>query len=611
MTARHALAMALSAASLFVHGAGCRKTSSTPADAAAPEASVAAPLYVDASLEDARVADSEAKGSKDGGLAPSRTQEDLLEEAGRKVAEAKVEANEKKGDCDKIADLLDSSFLIADPVMSAEDRAAFFAFASCAKKKQRWRLLRAVANSIVAGDATQKTTYYLPRALVGLGQYDAANRLAATMLRAWPMDGEAYTTAALASTRIDDWDSCNKEADQAILIQRQQGLSDEITAQAHVFKAEALLHQGRIDDSSRELDVAKKIRTYELATKMRERNDVVKSLGLIVDADLPDEVPLALYPSFLKSLPFTGGLTTLRLTNLTDKPLIVRVEVSLSGMAEPIGRPVTVVKGRRETVRLTPPLRPDFRVDALKSEEKRELAYKVSSPEGQVFYEDSRKVTVLPRDRLPFLLQMHESDEKPAPELASLWITPASKVVVGLLDAAKKRAPAGQFAGLQGPTQPQIQALWDELRGRGFSFVRDPALDSEARRSHATALPAEAIGAETGNALEGSLLFATLMEAIGLDVVLVRVPGHAFVGWLPSRADRVTPESMNATVQSPFGAAFFLETTLVRVAPSDAAVLRGDAELVDAVSKKVFDDGRGSALRLSALRKMGIVPEAE
>jgi hypothetical protein len=609
MNARYALAVVL-LPSLFVHETGCKKTSPPPADAAS-EAPVEAPVVVDVTLGDARVATGEAGDGKDATPSAARTKEELLDEATRRVAEADTEAKDKTVDCDKIANLLDASFLIADPVMSADDRAAFFVFASCAKTKHRWRLLRAVANAIIAGDATQKTTFYLPRALVGLGQYETANRLSAAMLRAWPKDGEAYTIAALASTRTEDWESCNKEADQALLIQRQQGLSDEITAQAHVFKAEALLHQGKVDDSSRELDFAKKIRTYDLATKMRDRNDVVKSTGLIVDAELPDEVPIALYPSFLKSLPFTGGLTTIRLANITDTPLIVRVEVSLDGVAEPIGKAVTVIKGRRETLRMTPPLRADFKVDALKTEEKRDLEYKVSSPEGQVFYEDSRKVTVLPHSQLPFALQMHQTDEKPAPELAALWITPGSKVVAGVIEAAKKRAPDSQFVGVQGATSPQVQALWDELRGRGFSFVRDPTLDSEATRSRPTALPAEVIGKESGQALEGSLLFATLLEAIGLDVVLVRVPGHAFVGWLPSKADRAAPDAMNATVQSPFGAAFFLETTLVGSAPADAAVLRGDAEFVDATSGKVLDDGRGSVLRLSALRKMGILPQPE
>lgn len=609
MRARYALAMVL-LPSLLVQGTGCKKRNPPRGGEATLEAS-AAPVTVDATLDDSGAPEGgEAKDAKETARPKTRTREELAEEASQKVTLAETAAKGKDADCDAIVNLLDASFLIAAPPMSLDDKPVFYAFASCAKKKQRWRLLRAVVDAIIAGDPTQKATYYLPRALVGLAQYDAASHVGAAMLRAWPKEGEAYTTGALASSRVDDWENCNKAADQALLIQHKQGLSDEITALAHVFKAEALLHQGKVDDASRELDFAKKIGSDE-ATKLRERNDVVKSSGLIVDADLPDEVPLAIYSFFLKSLPLTGGLTTLRLMNVSNKPVTVRVEVSLDGVAEPVGKSVTVVKGRRETMRLTPPLRADFKGNALKLEEEHELGYKVSSTDGQVLYEESRKVTVLPNDQLPFALQTHETDEKLVPELAAAWITPASKTVVGLVDAAKKRAPGGLFEGNEGATLPQVDALWNELRGRGFSFVRDPTLDSEARRSHAVALPDEVIGTESGQALEGSLLFAALLEAIGLDVVLVRVPGHAFVGWLPSKADHASPDALNAAVPSPFGAAFFLETTLVGSAPADAAVLRGAAELVDASSKKVFDDGRGSALRLSALRKMGIVPQGE
>jgi tetratricopeptide (TPR) repeat protein len=609
MRVRRALVLALGR-SLLILMAGCRKTTPVPGDATAEGSADASPVG-DVARADSRAADGDSVPASDAARPASRTQEELLDEARRKVAEAEVESKGESVDCDKIVRLLDVSFMVADPRMSPDDKAAFFAFAACAKKTQRWRLLRAVTDAIVAGDPAQKTIYYLPRALVGLGQYESASRLAAATLRSWPKDGEAYTTAALASTRVDDWESCIKQADQALLVQHQKGASDEITAQAHVFKAEALLHQGKVDESSKELDFAKKIHASDLATKLRERNDVVKGTGLLIETDLPDEVPLAVYPFFLKSLPLTGALVTLRLTNLADKPVTVRVEVSLSGVAEPIGKSVTVVRGRRETLRLTPPLRADFKMESFKIDEERELGYKVSSADGQVLYEDLRKVSVLPPDQLPFALQAREKDERLVPELAASFATPGSKAVVALVDTAKRRAPAGQFAGNQGETLPQIQALWDELRTRGFSFWRDPSMDSEAQRSRPVRLPAEVIATRSGDALEGSLLFASLMEVLGLDVVLSRVPGHVVVGWLPSKADRASPEAMNVTVQSPLGPAFFLETTWVGVGPSDAAVLRGDAEFVDASSKRVFDDGRGSTLRLSALRNLGLLPQAE
>jgi tetratricopeptide (TPR) repeat protein len=543
----------------------------------------------------------------------SPTPEALLAEAKQRVEKASVEAREKKHDCDKIVDLLDVSFAMVGPPMLEEDRPAFATFALCAEKAQRWRLLRAVTNAIIAGDSAQKTTYYLPRALIGLAQYETAARLSAVALKLWPKEGEAYTTGALASTRIEDWESTKKEADQALLVQHQKGLSDEINAQAHVFKAEALLHLGKVEESSKELEIAKKAKGADVdaISKLRDRNDVVKSSGLILDADLPPDVPLAVYPFFAKSLASTGGLVNLRLASLADKPVTVRIEVSLAGVADGIGKSFTVAKGRPQTVRLTPPLSPSFKAKELKQAAKHELAYKVTSAEGQVIYEQSRSVEVLPLVELPEALVVQGRDEKLLPELVGVWITPAAKPVQDLVEAAKKRAPSGEFTGTLAATMPQVKAIWDELRERGFSFVRDTSIDSEAKGSCAVHLPADVIAATSGHALEGTVLFASLLEAIGLDVVVVRVPGHAFVGWLPSKTDRAAPESMKVAVASPAGSAFFLETTLVGGAPSDAAVLAGAAELVDAETKKEFEDGRGSLVRLMTLRKMGLVPQSE
>jgi tetratricopeptide (TPR) repeat protein len=577
------------------------------------EASTAVAAPPDAPSDAPRQGESTAASREASAPKVSRTQEELFEEAKQQIAKAETEAKEKKPDCAKVADLLDVSFATVGPTMSADDRPVFAAFAACAEKTQRWRLLRAVANAIIAGDTAQKTTYYLPRAFLGLGQYETAARLSSATLKLWPKEGEAYTTGALASTRLEDWEATKKEADQALLVQRQKGLSDEISAEGHLFKAEALLHLGKVDESSHELDIAKKVKSADAdaITKLRERNDVVKSSGLILDADLPDEVPLGIYPLLGKSLPLTGGLVTLRLASLADKPVTVRVEVSLAGVADGVGKSYTIAKGRPQTLRLTPPLSATFKVKDLKAEAKHDLAFKISSLEGQALYEQSRGVSVLPHDAMPQAIELHGIDEKLVPELVAVWITPAAKPVVDLVEAAKKRAPSNQFTGTQGQTLPQVKALWDELRERGFSFVRDTSIDSETKLWHSTRLPADVIAASGGHALEGSVLFAALLEAIGLDVVIVRTPGHALVGWLPSKADRATPEAMGVAVQSPAGSAFFLETTMVASAPSDAAVLRGDAELVDAVSKKVLEDGRGSLVRLGALRKLGLAPQAD
>ncbi len=602
LAARLRLACALLLGAALAAGCGKKKTSAADAAVAASAVDAAASAVASA----APAPDAAALPPK----LPPLTQEQVQKQAAAAVEEASNEAKQKKPDCDKIVDKLDTAFDIVAPAMGDSDRPVFVVYASCAKKLERWRLLQQVAQAMIDGDAGFKSSWQLTRALVGLGQYDVAARLGASILRSWPKEGETYTTAALASSRIEDWKTVAKQADQALLVQRQHGISDEISAQGHVFKALSLLHQGKIDESSHELDAANAISAGGEIDKLRAANDVVKSSGLIADVDLTDAVYLGLAHLYPKNQPNLGAVATFRLYNVGDKPqLQVRVEVTLSDVAEPIGKAVTVIRGARQVLKLTPPFRADLKPASVKDPKPADLGYKITLvSDGSTLYEGSIKTTLQPVDRIPISVTAHGTDHKPARELEAAWVTPSAAQVAALIDAAKKRAPGGQFAGAQGETFPQVQALWDELRGRGAAFVRDPAVDAEGPRSVSARLPADVLAAGRGNALEGTLVFASLFEAVGLDVVLVHVPGNAFVGWLPSKADRGTAAMKNA-VQSPLGKAFFLETTTVGEAPPDAAMLRGDAEFVERMTGGAFGDGRATALSLSKLRKAGIVPQ--
>ena len=209
------------------------------------------------------------------------------------------------------------------------------------------------------------------------------------------------------------------------------------------------------------------------------------------------------------------------------------------------------------------------------------------------------------------MLRSHGDDLRSAFAAEAAWVTPASPAVVALLDAAKAKAPGGHFDGAAGASFAQVQAVWDELRSRGVSFRRDPKIDSEARDSEPCRLATETIAKGSGDALESSVLFASLLEAIGLDVILVRTPGHRLVGWLPTKADSASNEVASSAIKSPVGKAFFLETTMVGEGPFDAALLRGAAEWVAETNSGAVPLGRSKVESLASLRRAGITPRAE
>ena len=82
---------------------------------------------------------------------------------------------------------------------------------------------------------------------------------------------------------------------------------------------------------------------------------------------------------------------------------------------------------------------------------------------------------------------------------------------------------------------------------------------------------------ETGRGV-GTLLYATLFEAIGLQPVMVFKKGHAFIGWKPSKYDKT---------KAPM---FFLETTLTGgPATFEQAMESGTRTFLKAAAEKQFD----------------------
>lgn len=544
--------------------------------------------------------------------APGPTVEAIATEARAHVTEAVTHAA-AKDPCSTILPLLDNSYSLVRTSFPLEEH-TLGVFAGCAFHAHHWRLLRDLAEEIAAGERKLETTYFLPRALVGEAEYEKAHTLSKATLRAWPTEGEAYNTGALAALRMKDWDGAMKAADQALLLLHKHNINDGVTAEAHALRGAAVLRMGKIEDGLHEMEGAKgHEEAFRAAGMTLDAAHAAKEKGLLVTVDVPSEAYPALLPLYAKKVAPLSGLVTVVLQNLTDKPMAVTVEAALSG-AEPATQSETVVKGRLVTVILTPAWKADSSLASPKAAEAHELTVTVTggADHGAIYHEE-RKVTFEPSLSMPKVLRAHGEDLRSAFALEAAWVTPMAPAITAVVEAAKARlrGESKRFEGAAGASLPQAQALWDEVRSRNLSFHRDPTLDSETTENVTCRLPADILASGAGDALESSVLFASLLEAIGLDVVLVRTPGHRMVGWVATHADLAASEGAGSTVKSAHGQAFFLETTTVGEGPFDAAVLRGDAEWVAATNDGSVSSGRAQAEKLSELRHHGVVAQAE
>lgn len=117
------------------------------------------------------------------------------------------------------------------------------------------------------------------------------------------------------------------------------------------------------------------------------------------------------------------------------------------------------------------------------------------------------------------------------------FVTPNAPAVMEFLREVATFHPGGQLAGYQGErsaVEPQIKAIFEALKHKAnITYVNSVVTFSpeEGAANQRVRLPAESLKTRQANCIDGTLLFASLIEAISMSPAIVLVPGHAFLAW--------------------------------------------------------------------------------
>lgn len=117
------------------------------------------------------------------------------------------------------------------------------------------------------------------------------------------------------------------------------------------------------------------------------------------------------------------------------------------------------------------------------------------------------------------------------------FVTPNAAPVLAFLREVATYHPQGQLAGYQGDraaVEPQIKAIFDALKHKaGITYINSVIAFSpeEGAANQRVRLPAECLRDRAANCIDGTLLFASLVEAVSMSPAIVLVPGHAFFAW--------------------------------------------------------------------------------
>lgn len=116
------------------------------------------------------------------------------------------------------------------------------------------------------------------------------------------------------------------------------------------------------------------------------------------------------------------------------------------------------------------------------------------------------------------------------------FVTPNSPSLMAFLREGARLHPEGRLVGYQGNRDGvalQVKALFDALKKAEITYVNS-VIDFNPQQgscNQRVRLPRESLSDKEANCIDGTVLFASLLEGISMSPAIVLVPGHAFLAW--------------------------------------------------------------------------------
>jgi len=205
---------------------------------------------------------------------------------------------------------------------------------------------------------------------------------------------------------------------------------------------------------------------------------------------------------------------------------------------------------------------------------------------NNVIYENSTNLTILPEDHL--LLRLHDIGRdwfRDTHEPMVCWVTPDNMKVLGIVDEVIKKVGINNI-GPSKQVEPQIRAIWDTLKEKNIKYEIDSySIGTSERASYQRiSYPQKTLYKNSGNCLDLTILFASVMRALLLEPIIVLKEEHSFLGW------ELPDESMG-----------FLETIYVADKSFEKAIDKGFNQYIECVTENKWKID----LKISDLRSKG------
>jgi len=343
---------------------------------------------------------------------------------------------------------------------------------------------------------------------------------------------------------------------------------------------------------------------------------VYKTLEVKQDANLPyvlkkNFINKNIYSSLInyykiifKHSKIQKNIFAIIIENVSEAPIQVFMNVDIEEAAYPNEAIATIEAKSIDTLSVSPQFISSY-LSNLTEKQFKKLKIDISIKHQDSLYSaynDVVPITLLPSNIMKYYVKDIQTDKvvDTRPLLAG-YVDPAFFEVDELLRVASKENGGAMLVGYQDITaktkretvNDQMKALFNALRKVPVTYVSNPVDYSGDQKIKSSS---EILKYESANCIEGVIIYASVIEALGMEPLIVLVPGHAFIGWKSWRGQKT---------------ASFLETTMIwNVSdPSfETALEAGEQQFNTAKGEGYFNNGQGLVLDIVNLRGMGILP---
>ena len=310
-----------------------------------------------------------------------------------------------------------------------------------------------------------------------------------------------------------------------------------------------------------------------------------------IEAGIDGEIfpVFANYASLQKPQDRKWGMVAVTVTNPTDEPVRQRIAVKIDGWSDQEIQIAEMGAGQVRTYLFAPTFHSDFYEN-----------HEIKAATAAVDISDMGGHTIF-ATTLPVRLRSAEdmywgSKFKYAPFIAS-WVTPHDPRVETVLSKAKELMPGRRLpgyeawkkaAGQEKSTYLQAKALYRAVQMQGVSYVKSSlTFGHNAGVSQRVRRPKDSLEQNSANCIDSAVMFASLFENLGMDPLVVLVPGHAYVGVREAKGSQHY---------------LFIDVALAGRVTFDAAVKSAENGL------QKYNDGQITRIPIDAARSAGIYP---